>query len=79
MKKPVDQQIKECVKRISEEDLRFIYYRLSQRLCGDLGEALAFINSNYHDLNSILSSASSHAELYNMIDILGDNINKRLK
>jgi hypothetical protein len=68
--KSVDQQIKEYVKKISEEDLKYLSARLSQRLGGDLGDALVLIQDHYPEINKVLSSAPSCTELYNVIDAL---------
>lgn len=68
--KSVDQQLKEYVKKVSEDDLKFISQRLSQRLGGDLGEALNLIQERYPEINKVLSSSPNCIELYNAIDVL---------
>jgi hypothetical protein len=68
--KSTDQQIKECVKKISEEDLKYLYTRLSQRLGGDIGEAMSLIQNQYPELNKVLSAAPTCTEVYNLIDII---------
>lgn len=72
--KSLDQQIKECVKKISEEDLKFLFQRLSQRIGGDLSEAMILIQERYVELHKILSNTSSHLELYNVIDTIDKHI-----
>jgi uncharacterized protein YqgV (UPF0045/DUF77 family) len=72
--KSVDQQIKECVKKVSDDDLKFISQRLSQRLCGDLGEALSLIQEKYPEINRVLSNASNSLELYNTIDVINNQM-----
>jgi uncharacterized protein YqgV (UPF0045/DUF77 family) len=72
--KTVDQQIKECVKKVSEEDLKFLSQRLSQRLGGDLGEAMSLVQERYPDLNKVLTNTPSCSELYNVIDTLDRQI-----
>lgn len=68
--KSVDQQIKECVKKVSEEDLKFLAARLSQRLGGDLGEAMTLVQERYPDLNKVLTNTPSCTDLYNVIDAI---------
>ena len=69
-----DQQIRECLKKVSEEDIKFLSGRLSQRLGGDLGEALTLVQDRYPELNKILSSAMKSVELYDLIDTLDRQI-----
>lgn len=70
----VVQQIRECVKKISDEDMKYIGIRLSQRIGSDLSEALRFIHDVYPELNKVFSTSSNAAELYNMVDILEKHI-----
>lgn len=68
--KSVDQQVKEYVKKVSDDDLKFLSSRLSQRLGGDLGEALALIQEQYPELNKVLSNTPCCDELYNVVDVI---------
>jgi hypothetical protein len=66
----MDQQIKEFVKKISEEDLKYLHMRLSQRLGGDIGDSMSLIQNNYPELNKVLSTATTCNEVYNLIDLI---------
>ncbi len=59
--------IKEYVKNLSEEDWRFLQNRLSQRLGGDLTEAVTFLEKN-PEIDRFLGAASSNSDYYNRID-----------
>lgn len=72
--KSVDQQIKEYIKKISEDDLKFLSQRLSQRLGGDLGEAMTLIQDRYPELNKVLSNTPNCSELYNVIDAIDRHV-----
>jgi uncharacterized protein YqgV (UPF0045/DUF77 family) len=68
--KPLDQQTRECIKRFSEDDVKFIANRLSQRLGGDIGEAMEMIQDCHPELHKILASAPTNADVYNLIDLI---------
>lgn len=67
MKKP-ETLLKEYVQRLSDENLKFVNGRLSQRLAGDLPEVLEFF-SNSNEMDRWLSSAKSCWDLYDMVDM----------
>ena len=68
MKKP-DICLKEYCQKLSEENLKFLAGRLTQRLSGDLPDVLAFL-SNVRDVDRLLVSAESSDDLYDMLDAL---------
>lgn len=53
--------------KLSDENLRFLYSRLSQRFSGDLPEALDFIGQN-HEMDHWLSSGRACFDIYDMLD-----------
>lgn len=67
MKKP-DMLLREYVQRLSDENLKWVAARLSQRLDGDLPEVLEFF-SNAGDMDRWLASAKTSNDLYDMIDL----------
>ncbi len=67
MKKP-DLMLKEYSVRLSDDNLKFVNGRLSQRLSGDLPEVLDFM-SNTTEMDRWLSSAKSSWDVYEMLDI----------
>ena len=68
MKKP-DVYLKEYAQRLSEDNLKFLNQRLSQRLGGDVAEALDFL-SGVKEIDRWLSSAASNDEIYDMLDLV---------
>lgn len=74
MKKP-ETLLKEYVQRLSDENLKFVNGRLSQRLAGDLSEVLDFF-SNSNDMDRWLSSAKSCWDLYDMLDMTHKFVDK---
>lgn len=61
-----------------DEDLRYIASRLTEKLCGDLAEALDFMSKN-PKMDTVLSSAESGESLFNMIDYIKDVLSKECK
>lgn len=78
VKQSLDYQIKECIKKISDEDLKYIGIRFYQRIGGDLSEALILIQNNYADLNKLLTTAINANELYNTIDLIDKLVQEAL-
>jgi hypothetical protein len=66
MKNP-DNFIKEYVSNLNEEDIKFLYSRLSERFLGDTSEAINFLDKN-NDFSKWFYSAKSSNDLYDMID-----------
>lgn len=65
--------VRESVRRFSEDDLKFLHSRLSQKLCGDCADAVEVL-SRVSELDKWLRSASSANELFDMVDTLFDSI-----
>ncbi len=59
--------IKQYVRNLSEEDWKFLYNRFTQRLGGDLGEAVEFLEKT-PEVDKFLSQASSAIDYYARID-----------
>jgi hypothetical protein len=71
--------LKEYVSSLSYKDLIFLKTRFSQRVGGDLGEAVNFISKNI-EIDKWLLSAEGADELYSMLEDLsvevGNAINR---
>lgn len=67
MKKSIDTYLKEYCQRLSDDNLKFISQRLTQRLFGDTAELLDFL-SGTRELDKWLSSALSCQDLYEMLE-----------
>lgn len=75
MKKPMDVYLKEYCGRLSDDDFKYLHQRATQRLFGDTAEILNFL-SKTKELDKWLSSASSHQDLYKMLDLFVTIIEK---
>lgn len=74
MKKP-EVYLKEYCQRLSDENIKFLTGRLSQRLSGDIAEVLDFL-SNVREIDRWLVSAQTSLELYDMIDLVESTVVK---
>lgn len=77
--KSVDHQVKESIKKIPEEDLRWLSLRLRERIGSDLAEVLLKIQENYGDLNRILSNTPNAEAVYDVTDIIDKHIQDEIK
>lgn len=66
MKKP-EILLKEYAQRLSDDNLKFVNGRLTQRLSGDLPEVLDFF-TNSNEVDRWLASSKTAWELYDMLD-----------
>src|ERR1035441_7941453 len=67
--------LKECVGKLSEDDLDFVFGRLEQNLQGDSSEFLNVLTRNY-EIDRMLMSAKSVDEFYDILDQLDDLVKK---
>ena len=74
MKKP-DIYLKEYCQRLSDEQVKFLYQRLDQRLGGDMAEVFDYL-SNVRAIDRWLSGANSCDELYDMVDQVNSVVQK---
>lgn len=77
--KSVDHSVKECVKKIPEDDLRWLQIRFKERVGSDLAEALLLIQERYHELNRILSNTPSSDAVFNVADVIDKYVSEELK
>lgn len=61
--------LKDYCQKLSDDNVRFLYGRLSQRLGGDLAEAVDFL-SEFRDVDRWLTGAEDFEEFYDAIDQL---------
>lgn len=74
MKKP-ETVLKECVGKLSDENLDFIHSRLEQRMAGDLAACLDILSKN-GDLDRWLATAQSSGEFFDMVDLVAEQVTK---
>lgn len=67
MKKDQNTILAEFVRSLSEDDLRFLASRLTDRYSNDLSEALNFL-SKHKRIDAIFRSTSTADELYDLCD-----------
>jgi hypothetical protein len=68
----------EYVSSLSEEELRFLSVRLTERLSGDLAEALNMMSKSPR-MDTILSSAGSADEVFTICDQIREVLAKECK
>lgn len=68
--KSIDHQVKEYVKKITDEDLRTLTIRFKERVGGDLAEALILIQERYPELNRLLTNTPNSDAVFNVADVI---------
>jgi predicted transcriptional regulator len=66
MKNP-DVFIKDYVNKLSEDDLKLLFSRMSEKLSGDYAEAINFLDKT-NEFSKWFHSAKSSNDLYDMLD-----------
>lgn len=77
--KSVDHQVKEFVKKISEDDLRWLQVRFKERVGSDLADALLLIQDHYPELNRLLANSPNSDAVFNVADVIDKFISEELK
>ena len=70
--------IVEFLNSISEEDLKFLHQRLTERIGDDLGEALDFM-SHFKAIDAVLSATKSADEIFNALDAITEVLQRECK
>ena len=61
--------VEQYISKLSDEHVKFLNSRLTQRLSGDLPEALDFLSQN-QDMDNWLQNAYGCFDLYDMLDLV---------
>lgn len=69
MKKQVVDLVRNYIRRLSDEDISFLYCRLRDKFEDDLPEAIKFIERS-PEMDRWLSTSKSADDLYNMVDVI---------
>ena len=69
--------LKEYVSSLSYKELLFLKTRFSQRVGGDLGEAVNFISKN-EEMDKWLLAAEGAEDFYQMLDVLSVEVGMAL-
>jgi len=70
--------IKEYVRKLTDDDLRFLHMRLSQRIGSDLAEAIDLLQRNA-EVDHWLSLSKSATDFYDMIDAVDVAVQNEVK
>jgi hypothetical protein len=76
--KKTDAFLKECVAKLSDDDLEFIVSRLDQNLIGDFSDCLDVLSKNY-EIDRMLRSANSVDEFYDIVDQISEAVHRKVK
>lgn len=68
-------ELKEFVRKLTDEDLKYLSVRFTQMLSGDRAEIVEFCSRN-KDIDRFLSAASTSHEFFNLLDMVGDYVKK---
>lgn len=68
----------EFVKKLSNEDLRYVGTRLNERYADDLAQVLDFLSKS-EDVDVIFSSTNSASALYDYLDFVRESVNGEAK
>jgi hypothetical protein len=77
MKKP-NALLSDYVSRLSDEQVKDLGQRLSQRLCGDYAEVAQFLQAD-QEVDKWLRTADSATKWFEMVDKIADFVNKEQK
>jgi hypothetical protein len=75
--KKLDNVLKEYVSRASDDTLKLLAGRLTQRLAGDLPDALNVL-SETHEMDRLLCSAKTADDLYDIVDDIQEHVEREL-
>jgi hypothetical protein len=79
MKKYVyNDALREYIKKLNDDDLKFIGTRLSQRIGSDVGDAVEVIQRN-SDMDRWLSSAVNADDFFEMVDQLDNCVQQEVR
>ncbi len=69
MRKQVVDLVRSYVRNLPYEDRTFLYSRLRDRYCGDIGDAIVLIQRN-PEMDRWMSTGCNAWDLYNMVDVV---------
>ena len=73
-----NEMLKEYVRKLSEDDLKFISIRLTQRLGSDVGEVVELLQKN-SEVDKWLSTSNNAEEFFDMVDLVEQQIQSEIK
>ncbi len=76
MKKP-ETILREYVNRATDDTLKYLAGRLTQRLGGDLPDAFNVLSES-HDMDRLMHSAKSADDLYDLADFVQESVEREL-
>ena len=70
--------VRDYARKLSDEDLKIIQIKLTQRIAGDVAEALDVIQKNV-EIDRWLATAKDAFELFDMVDMIEQYIDQEAK
>lgn len=70
--------VREFVKKLNEDDLKFLHTRLTQNFKNDLVDVFEFLGEN-EEIDNWLKSVSSSHSFHDMLDYLSDQVEIEFK
>lgn len=70
--------VKEFVKKMSDDDLKFVNSRLTQRLGGDIAEAIELIQ-NDKNIDAWFSTANNGNDFFDMVEVVHSVVQMEVK
>lgn len=78
MKKQPVEFLKSYARRLSEHEIQTLYLLFKEKLAGDYAEAIGILQ-RAQDLDRWLSSAATHDEFFQMLDLVEENVTNEYK
>lgn len=76
--KKKDTVLREFARSLSDDDLKWVYSRLNQRLGGDLGDAMEALQTN-PEVDRLLASVNDADSFYDLADETGEYLERELR
>lgn len=70
--------VKEYVRKLNDEDLRFLHMRLFQRIGSDVGEAVELLQRN-SDVDHWLGTSKNASDFFDMVDVVDTVVQNEAK
>jgi hypothetical protein len=76
--KKKDLVFKEFVRQLSDDDIRYVCFRLTERKSGDVGEVVEYLQQ-FPEIDRLFAAAKDADGLYDLIDEVFNHMDKEWK